>query len=881
MAWMARFRNLFRQEEAGREIDEELAAHIAMRTEDNVRAGMAPGPARRDALLRFGNRAATGERVMAADAALGAATLTREVRYALRRLRRSPGFALTVAVTLALGIGANVVVLGVVNAVLLRPLDVPDPARLYNVVHGDPGNDNQSYPDYLDYRARNHTFTDMAVYRYTQLSLLTGGRAEGLFAGEVSGNFFALLGVRPALGRLFAESDEHGPNSAPYLVLSYGYWKSRFHADPAVVGRTVEVDRHPFTILGVAPPGFHGVELPLWPEVWLPIVNEQQVESFDLLTRRYSHGSWILGRLRPGVTEQQAEQDLNAAAREMARLYPHEDAKLQARLVKPGLFGDSIGDPARRFLTGVLALSLLVLLAACANLAAIFAARAMERSRELAIRLAIGSGRGRVMKELLIEALLVSLGGGAIGTGGAALLLHGLAGWQPAPGLPLRVAVTADARVWAAAAALTLASGLFFGLLPARRVWRTSPAEVIKGGAAPAAERRWSLRDALLGLQVALCTLLLTACFVAVRGMQASLQAPLGFHPAGRMLLRTDLSMAGYSDATALAVKRELLARVRRLPGVQSAGLANTLPLSQIGGSNAAYYPEHTPDLDHPAFRLVARYYSIDPGYLEAAGTRLLAGRNVSWEDTPKTLPVALVNDTFARRFFGSAQAALGRRFLVGHSHAIETVAGVVEDGRYETLNEDAAGAVFYPVSQTPDTATVVVVHSLLPAQVLAGQLRGAAAAVDSGLPVEVMPWSADLAAVFLPARVASLTLGVMGVLAAMLAVTGVFGMAAYSVSRRMRELGIRVALGADRSRLMRSALGRPLGLLLGGSIAGLAAGIGATRLLAAIVYQATPRDPLVLGGVAACMAILGLVATWMPARRALAVDPAQLLRTE
>jgi hypothetical protein len=328
-------------------------------------------------------------------------------------------------------------------------------------------------------------------------------------------------------------------------------------------------------------------------------------------------------------------------------------------------------------------------------------------------------------------------------------------------------------------------------------------------------------------------------------------------------------------------VQKQLLARVEALPGVQAAGLANTLPLSQVDNSNAVYYPEHTADFEHPRFDMAARYYSIDAGYLRAARTRLLAGRNVSWEDKPATVHVALVNETFAKRFFGSAQAAIGRRFLIGYNHEAVTVAGVVENGKYDTLNEAPEGAVFYPVSQSPNTDTVLVVRSALPTEAVAPALRAAAATVDPGLPVEILPWSADLMMVYFPARIATVTLGIMGLLAAMLAVTGTFGMAAYSVSKRLRELGIRVALGAQRGQLIRSALGRPLVLLLSGSIAGLALGVLVSRLLAQIVYQATPRDPLVLAGVVATMAIIGLVATWIPARHALSIDPARLLREE
>lgn len=874
-----RVANLFRQSSVNREIDAELKAHIEMRIEDNLAAGMEPEAARRDAQLRFGNKTVMRERTTAEDTSPLLAGIGRDVHYALRQMRHSPGFALIAILTLALGIGANVVVLSVLNALILRPLDLPHSERLYEVVQKNQGDDTQSYPDYLDYRVRISTFSDMAAYRLDTAGISVRGSAEKRWDYEVSGNYFDMLGVQPELGRFFHESDEHGPNSAPYIVLSDAFWRNRFHADPGVLGTAVEINKHPFTIIGVAPANFPGIDLFIWPDFWMPIVNEDQIQGYDFLRSRGNHTIGTVGLLRPGVTAQQAQDNLNVIAGELGKQYPENDQGMGARLVKPGLMGDLLGDATRAFLLGVFVLAFLVLLAACANLASIFATRAADRSRELAIRLVIGSSRWHILRQLLTEAVLISLAGGIAGTAFATVLLRLLTRWQPFRAFPVHVTVNPDIRVFGLALLLSLASGILFGLLPARQIWQTDAARVMKGAPGPVLFRHFNLRDLLLGLQIALCTLLVTASLVAARGMQRSLHAPIGFEPQGAILASTDMQMAGYSDKDSLVTQKRMLERTLGIPGVTAAGIINYTPLSGSGNSTG-FYREGETEFTPSRVALGAKYFSISPGYLKAAGTRLIAGRDVAWQDNAGSPKIALVSETFARQLFGSATAAIGRHFLRGAKDGIE-VAGVVEDGKYDSLTEDSQGAVFFPLAQAGDTETTLVVRSQMPDADTASALHRIITGIDPGLPFTISSWPTALGLVLFPARVAAASLGIMGLLAAMLAITGTFGVAAYSVSKRMRELGIRVALGAHRIQLMRSALGRPFVLLTSGSIVGLALGMLVSRFLAQIVYQATSRDPLVLGGVVATMALIGLVATWIPARHALAVNPARLLREE
>lgn len=879
MGIFQRSMNLFRRSKLDSEIAAELQSHIELRAEENMAHGMTPEDALREARMRFGNPTSTREGVASADALLAVESVLRDVRYAFRQLRRSPGFAVTAILTLALGIGANVVVFGVLNGLLLQPMRVPNASRLYEVVNADKGDDNQCYPDFVDYRARQHAFTDLAAYRLGITGFSVGGSAFRSWEYAVSGNYFDMLGVQPQLGRFFHESHEHGPNSAPFIVLSDSMWRTRFSADPRVIGTVVELNKHPFTILGVAPRSFNGTEIFFWPEFWMPMVNEEQVEGYSYLTKRGNHGLYVIGELRASVTPAQAVEDLDGIARQLAKENPATDSGRGIRLVKPGLMGDVLGGPAKPFLTALMALALLVLIAACVNLAGVFAARAADRSRELAIRISIGSTRARILRQVLTEAFVLAAAGGAVGTGIAAGLLALLSRWQPIAAFPIHVIVDADARVYAAAFVLSLASGLLPGLLPARQVWRTDAMQAIKSNAAGQPKiARLTIRDLLLGVQIAVCALLVTASLVACRGMQRSLTAPFGFDPQNATLLQVDMKMAGYSDDTAYPVQRRILEEAARLPGIKAVGSVSSQPLSG-SGDNWSVYREGTPDFKPSTAVMSAHAYTISPGYLRAAQTRLLEGRDFSWSDGPNAPKVAIVNQTFARRLFG-ADPALGRHFLGGDKVSYQIV-GIVEDGKYEVLTEDQAPAEFIPLPQSHEANMTLVVRSPMASSEVAAPLNRLVSGVDSSLPYTIQSWIGAMGLVLFPARVATAALGVMGLLAAMLAITGIFGMAAYSVAKRMRELGIRVALGASGARVMRSALGKPLLVLSAGSFAGLVLGVLTSRLLASIVFEATPRDPLVLVSTVLSMAFLGLLATWIPAQRALRINPARLLREE
>lgn len=878
MRW---FRQLFSRRRRYDELSASIREHLYEKIEDLVDRGLKQDEAERAARLEFGNVAVIEQRSREVWLWARTETLWGDLKYAMRQLIKHPGFSTTAVITLALGIGANIVVFGVLNALILRPLNVSDPQELVNVVHQQHNSHYQSYPDYVDYHDRNNTFSGMAAYDTTSAAITAGNTTTKNFGYFVSGNYFDLLGVRPELGRFLHASDEHGINSAPYVVLSHEFWQRRFNGDPGIVGKTIDVNKRPLTVIGIAQPDFHGTELLYWPDFWIPITSAPGIGmNTNYLVNRASHNPWILGRLKPGVTPQQATDDLTVLSRRLAEQYPTSDYGLTARLVKPGLMGDSWGDPIRGFLKGIMMLAGLVLLAACANLGSIFTARATDRGRELAIRLAIGSSHWSILRGLLLEAVLISLFGGLAGAIFASQLLRGLSRWQPFQDMPFHVLVHPDTTVYVAAFLLSLASGVLFGLLPARMIWRTDAAQAMKGGmTATPIFRRLALRDLLLGIQIVLCTLLVTASFVALRGMVRSLHAPFGFQPRGVMLAETDLTMAGYPPDQFLPMQKRMLETAAQLPGVSAVGMIDRTILGKSCCGGEGIFRAGTTDFRKEAFD--AHNFAISPGYLEAAGTRLLAGRDINWSDNANSPKVAVVNATFAHMLFGNTPA-VGQHFLLFRGTQPIEVTGVVEDGKYQSLTEDPQPAVFFPFTQEiNNNSTVLVVRSLLAPNEMSNSLYHALNAIDPNLPLTLHSWPDALDLALFPAKAATGALGIMGLLAAMLALTGIFGTASYSVSKRMKELGIRVALGANHVELLGPALGRPLILLLSGSVSGLLIGILASHLLAQVVYEATPHDPWVLGGVFVTMALLGLLATGLPARRALRIDPARLLREE
>lgn len=807
-----------------------------------------------------------------------------DVKLAIRQLRKSPGFLVTAVLTLALGIGANAIVFSVLNALVIKPLNVPQSRSLYMVQRWFPSLGNvpsQSWPDYRDLRDRNHSFEQLAAYDIMgSVGLDTGSRPSTVWPYMVSTNYFDALQVQPYLGRFLHAGDDKGPNSTPYVVLSYAYWHSHFSGDPAAVGRTVQINKHPFTIIGVAQPTFRGTELFFAPDLWIGMPNVAQLQDWNPLEERGAHFAWVIGHLKPGVTAAQAAADLNDIGANLTKAYPKDDDAMNFSLARPGLVGDYLGKPARAFMAGMMLLAGLILLAACANLGSLFAARAADRSREIAVRMALGSRKGLIVRQLLTEAVLVSLIGGALGVFGGVAILRWLSAWNPIPSIPINVPVNPDANTYAVALVLALASGLLFGIVPVRQVMRSDPWQIIRAGSTGLGGlKKFTVRDLLLALQISICAVLVTASLVAVRGLVKSLHSSFGFQPENVMLAQTDLQMAGYPKDQRTVTEEKMLEAVAAIPGVNAAGYADRLPLS-IGGNDSSVYKDSVTDYRPSAQSADAQQYDVSPDYFKAAGTALLAGRVFTLHDDAKAPMVAVVNREFARVLFGSVDKAIGNYYKIWQGTRV-LVVGVIEDGKYNTLTETQQPAMFYSFLQQPSSNVWLVVHSRRDPQEIATALERTLHGIDPALPLGIRSWNRELSSALFAARVATVALGVLGLLGAMLAVTGIFGMASYVVSKRMRELGIRVALGADQRKILAAALGRALRLLSIGSLCGLALGLLATKVLSYIVYEATPKDPWVLGGVIITMMGLGLISSWIPAQRALAVDPMILLRDE
>jgi len=874
-----RLRSLFRRRQVEQDLDDELQFHIDRKTEEYLARGLAPEEARRAALRAMDGLAQRKEECRDTRRVNGIENTLRDIRYGLRILAKSPGFTAVAVVTLALAIGANAVVFGILDAVILRPLNIPRAESLYGVQHGNSWG-YESYPDYLDLRDHNRSFESLAAYNITAAGLDTGRSATRVWLYEVSGNYFDTLGLQPYLGRFFHGSDEHGPDSAPYIVLTYGFWHTHFQDDRGVAGRIVRLNRHPFTILGVAPPDFHGTLMFFSPDFFVPIVQHAQVDAaYNLDARGIRWVFDLVGRLKPGVTKAQAAADLNAIGAWLEKTYPKDDGHENFSLARPGLGGDFLERPAQAFALALMLLAGLILLAACANLGSLFAARAADRSREVALRLALGASRARILRQMFTEAVLISSMGGVLGLWGSVLLLRGLSTWQPMARFPIHVPVNPDAKVYAVALALALASGILFGIVPVRQVLGTSPYQIVKSGSRTIGGRA-TARDLLLVVQIAICGLLVTSSMVAVRGLEHSLHSNFGFEPRNAMLLETNLSMAGYGRDGVPAMQKRMIEAVAAIPGVQSVGLVDNPPLVE-GWNTWAVFTEKTTDLRPANAAATAVTYSISPEYFEAAGTHLLSGRAFTWHDDAKAPRVAVVNALFARKIFGAEDRALGGYFKAREGVRIQVV-GIVQDGKYTTnITEDPQPAMFLPILQVPTSETWLVVRSGRDQQQLAAAIRTGVRALDTALPVYLETWDEGMGGALFASRVATMSLGAMGLMGVMLAMTGIFGMAAYSVSKRLRELGIRMALGAQRGEVLAAGLGRAFQSLVFGSAVGMGLGILSGRVLASIVYQATPRDPLVLAGVVAVMLLLGLAATWIPAQRALRLDPVALLREE
>ncbi len=877
--WSSWFRAVAGRTALERDMAEELRFHLDARVADLVAGGLPRRAAERQARVEFGAVESYKDECREARGLRLLDDLRADLRYAVRSLLKTPAFAAMAIVSLALGIGANTAVFSVVNALVLEPLPITQPDRVF-FVQGNRGHASMSFPNYRDLRDRTTSLDGLIGYRVSPINLETGASAPVRTWGYLAtGNYFDVLGIKPALGRFFNQDDDRARGQAPNAVLSYDCWLGRFGGDRAIIGRTVRLNRTPFTIVGVAPRGFRGTELFFQPDLWVPMMMEPFIEvGNDWLDTRNTWNTWMIARLKPGLGIAAAEADLNAVAAQLAREYPREDEGLSLKLARPGLIGDALGQPVRAFTLGVLMLAGLVLLAACANLASVLAARGADRRRELAIRISIGAGRGRIIRQLLTETLLLAASGGAAGCALAVAIARALSAWRAPVDVPVQFDVHADLRVLLFACLISTAAGLLFGLAPARQAARTDPNSALKDGDDGSRRgQRWALRDALVTIQVALCVVLVAACALALRGLQQATTMAIGIDPRGVTIAGFELGLAGYTKEAGGRLQQRVLDAVTQIPGVQSAAYSNSLPLS-IDQSNSQIYPDDQPTLT-ASQALIAEVYEISPRYLRTLGIRLEQGRDFDSHDTAGMPRVAIVNRTFARTVMRTPNA-LGRHFAYSWRADPIEIVGIVDDGKYEALTENAKPAVFECILQRYNATTVVLAKSTRPSEQIVAEIRQAIAALDPSLPLYMTGTVTQMLGFALfPSEAAAVALSAFGLLALVLASTGIYGLVAYSVSRRRREIGIRVAIGASRARVLGSILGRIGALVAAGAAAGLALALAAGRVLSDVIYQVSPHDPMVFLGVAAVMTLVAALAAWAPARRSLRIEPREALR--
>ena len=810
-------------------------------------------------------------------------TLLHDLRYGTRQLLKHRAFTILAIISLALGIGANTAIFSLVNTVLLRPLPVKEPSQLievYGALHNGADFTIQSYLNYKDYRDRNNVFSGLFVYRIVVSSLSHNGSNERAWGFLASGNYFDVLGVKPILGRGFLPEEDQTPGSHPVAVLSYACWQHRFAGDPSIVGRTILLNNHTFTIIGVAPKGFIGTEVAYAPEFWTPMMMAKEIEPGSTwLDRRDSDNLFMIGRIKPGVTRAQTKAALDAITLQLGKEYPAENEGRGITLSPPGLFIPSIRDASITFAGVLMVIVGLVLLLACVNLANLQLARATGRRKEIAIRLAVGASRARLVRQLLTEGVLLSLAGGVLGL----LLAAWINNLVGAIKLPMDVALVFDLkldwRVMLFALGLSILTGVAFSLLPALQSSNPALVPSLKDDASMSGFRRSRLRNALVITQVSLSLVLLVCAGLIVRSLKAAQQMRPGFDPENAVALSFDVGLQGYEETKGRAFHRQVLERARSLPGVRSAALTSNVPLS-LNYNYSSIYLEGQAETSTSKLP-VAIPISVSPGFFETMRIPF-RGRDFAENEDQKESRVVLVNETFARKFFPK-QDPIGKRInFSGPKDPLWEIIGVCGDGKYNSLGEAPMPAVFRPQFRDYDTLCTLVVRTNGDPRAIIPALRSEIQKMDATLPIyDVKTLTEHMDIPLFPARMAANVLGSFGVLALVLAAIGIYGVMSYVVAGRTREIGLRMALGAQFRHVRQLILRQGMMLATIGLVLGLGIVFVLARFLKSMLYGISPSDPLTFTTITILLAGVALLACLIPAQRATRVDPMVALRDE
>jgi predicted permease len=870
------------------DIDDELRFHLEALTSELTATGMTPAAARAEALRRFGNvdryRAALEEAGQRQERAARLSTFLQTVRqdvaYAVRTLRRAPVFTAVAVASLALGIGANAAIFSLADAILLRPLrGIREPERLATLTPGP-----QTYPDYRDYRDQSTAWEGLAAFRERRVSLGLGTTARLARVAIVSGNYFSVLGTPAFRGRTILPDDDAPGAGQRVAVISYGVWQREFAGDAAVLGRKIELNGAAFTVVGVAPPGFRGPRVVGDPSVWIPINAWPSVATGEFLQLDIESRTWgwlvVIGRLRPGIDIGSAERELDVIAerlRQVHRPATRGPADLELRPAVQTVMGADAHAPTIRFMAVLAAVAAIVLLVACANVANLQLARAAARAREIGVRLALGAGRGRLVRQLMTENVVLAALGGALAIGVSRFMLRSVSFVSLPGGVPVAdIAGGVSTRMMAFTFAVACAVGIAFGLVPALRASKPELVDALKDARSASPRSGLRLRGGLVASQIALCLVLLTGAGLFLRSLQQALRVDLGFRPSGVAVATFHLGLQRYDSVRAQMFYDRLAERMRALPGVEAVGWATSLPFGAgdaitVSPVGATFAPGEAP--------VVAVTY-VGADYFRALGIPIVRGRALDERDRAGAPGVAVISEAMAARLW-AGQDPIGRRF---NGNII--VVGVARDIRFMDL---AGRPEPYLYGSLPQIISTLGLERVSIAVRASGDLDRVHAAIgrevrvlDERVPV-IEPRSLDdlVAAVLLPQRIGATLLSLFGILTLVLAGVGVYGVLASVVGRRTREIGIRVALGARPAQVVAMVLRQSFAVVAGGVVVGLILAIAATKGIASLLFGVGPTDPLTFAATAAALIAVGLAASYVPARRATRVNPTEALRHE
>ena len=806
-----------------------------------------------------------------------------DVRYGLRMIAKNPGFAVITILTLALGIGANTTIFSWINSTLLNPIPgLASPREVVSLSLGR-GADNPfpfTYPDLDAMREGQQSFTGITACNTTPMSLTGKGKPERVWGMVASANYFDVLGVRPILGRGFLPAEDERPGGAPVAVISYRLWQTHFGANPNIVGQTIEINQHPYTIVGVTPAVFQGSQTGLRSEIWIPIMMEEQLmPQGDLIHDHHYFWLFVLGRLKPGVLPAQAQEEMTLRLKREAKNYPEEHRGHDSVTVFP-LWRSPFG--ANQFLSMMLPMLMtiagLVLLLACANVANLMLVRSVGRRREIAIRTSLGASRWRLVRQLLVESLVLALAGGVV----AFLITLWTAGafmkFVPTTDFPLSLSIRADRTVLLATLVISVLTGVIFGILPALRSSSEAPVAVLKedAGSASSGLRKARLASGLVVAQISLSLLLLICAGLFIRSFMSAQQINPGFNSHNVLIASYDLFTAGYSDASGAEFDRQLVAKLETLPGIQSVALSSRIPLG-FGGGSTSVKPEGY--VLQPNESMETQVAIITPNYFKTMQIPIAKGRDFTLQDTKSSQRAVIVNETFVERYWPD-QEAVGKQLNSDLTNEWFTVVGVARDSKVNGLNEKPTPFVYLPLYQVY-RATMII----------NARVAGDPLAFGKTAEKTIHELNADLVVFDIttlelreqiasfPQRIAGTFVGVFGLLALVLAAVGIYGVTAYTTRQRTHEIGIRMALGASKEDILRLVLGRGLRLTLIGVGLGLLASFALTRYLGSLLLGVTSTDALTFSSVAILLCAVALFACFIPARRAMRVDPNVALR--